>query len=111
MGTIHLLFHWFSSAAVSVSIEWLFLSLSSSLHQDKLEVQWTKFQIRFPGAASIIEDAGQWTLGAIPSLMRYSMLVADSPQTQVYLKNQIYCNSTSEEYKCSTGPYEYAGIG
>ena len=98
MGTIHLLFHWFSSAAVSVSIEWLFLSLSSSLHQDKLEVQWTKFQIRFPGAASIIEDAGQWTFGAIPSLMRYSMLVADSPQTQVYLKNQIYCNSTSEEY-------------
>ena len=100
MGTIHLLLHWFFSAAVSVSIDWLFLSFSSfsTRHQGKLEVQWTKFQIRFPGGAKFIENAGQWTFGLVPSLMRYSMLVADSPHTQAYLKNQIYCNPTSEDY-------------
>lgn len=100
LGTVHLLAHWFFSAAVSVSIDWLFLSFSAfgKLGQNELEVQWTKFQIRFPVGAQFIDDAGQWTFGLIPSLMRYSMLVADSPQTQVFLKKQIYCNPASEDY-------------
>ena len=57
------------------------------------EPQWTKFQHRYPGGANILELAGNWTFGIVPSVMRYSMLIADSPATQVYIKTHLYCNS------------------
>ena len=44
-------------------------------------------------------------------LMRYSMLVADSPQTQVYLKIKSTVTRQVKSTQCCTGPYEYAGIG
>ena len=109
-GTFHFLVHLYSSAAINIAIDWCFLMLfsgragsvtrgtttNSAGLPSVLEPQWTKFQTRYPDGARVLDFAGNYTFGAVPSLVRYSMLVADSPATQVYIKTHIYCGGTPE---------------
>ena len=97
VGTLHCASHILCAAAVNVAIDWLFLSFAAhgTLGQNDLETQWSKFQVRFPDGAKWLDIAGGWTFGLVPAVMRYSMLIADSPNTQVYIRNEMYCRASN----------------
>ena len=106
LGSAHAFAHVLSACAVFVLNLWILSSLATytitnaahggggndalPLGSGGLHLQWNKFTARFPGGASAVAWAGDWSGGLVPAVLRYSMLLADSPNT-VYVLHQQMC--------------------
>ena len=94
LGGAHAAAHLYSAAAVTVFIDYLIavLRVYGNLGQGGLDLQWDLFTKG--DAATTIAHLGNWTNGVVPKVLRASMLLADSAQTQSILREQL-CDTTS----------------
>ena len=97
-GTTHVFAHVTCAVGIAVLIDTIFAHLAShgNLGDGALSNQWDLFEEKFSGGdeSLLFNRISYWTAGVVPTVLRYSMYVADSPQTQ-YLVRSRMCNSSS----------------
>ena len=98
-GSLHCACHVCSAVGVTVLIDLILESLAKygNLGNGGLNLQWDLFQAKFAagsGTMGFIDAVGTFTMNIVPTVLRYSMYVADSPQTQ-YLVRHYQCNNVT----------------
>ena len=98
LGSLHAVAHLLCATGITVLIDLIFASLNKfgTLGDGGLHMQWDMFNAKYPEGVSMVHTVGNWTFGASTSLLRNSMLVADSSQTQFILR-ELLCNATKAD--------------